>query len=286
MALRTISVASPRLHFSLPITLLFHSLPGADSHVGGVCEAAFAPPLGLLRPLPLQTSIQTLQAVLRPLGAAGGHGPVPDARGPHRHQHDHPQRYPRASVSLRVLLTWRSCPFFVPFYSPVCPFGSCRMEIRLVYMFVFLDNCPWSETNACGCTFIHRQKHSWISVLPSPAFKLGFLDQVTSSRFSQMAVCLARLLFNQKSNHEYCNGTVALKCSCAFVSKWSRDKEVKPSLMRRSTDKKNLESLKKNKKKTTSVQDFLKEGGCKSNIDAYSFWQSVWLKIHVNIRIY
>lgn len=70
--------------------------------------------------------------------------------------------------------------------------------------------------------------------------------------FSQMAVCLARLLFNQKSNHEYCNGTVALKCSRAFAFKWSRDKEAKPSLIRCSTDKKNLELLEN--KKTTSVQ--------------------------------
>lgn len=129
------------------------------------------------------------------------------------------------------------------------------MEIRLVYSRVFSDTRPRSESNACGCTFIHRKKRK--NILEYLCYHLLLSSLVSLIRslllaFSQMAVCLARLLFNQKSNHEYCNGTVALKCSRAFAFKWSRDKEAKPSLIRCSTDKKNLELLEN--KKTTSVQ--------------------------------
>lgn len=71
---------------------LFYSV-GRDSDNGGVPEAAAAAAPGLLRPLPLQTSIQTLQAVLRSSRLSCSYGPVSDAGGPNCHQHDDPQRY-------------------------------------------------------------------------------------------------------------------------------------------------------------------------------------------------
>lgn len=40
----------------------------------------------------------------------------------------------------------------------------------------------------------------------------------------QMAVCLARLLFNQRSNHVCYNGTVLLKCNHAFMVKCNSDR--------------------------------------------------------------
>ncbi|MED6238339.1 hypothetical protein ATANTOWER_017769 [Ataeniobius toweri] len=47
--------------------------PGADSHVDCKFESAVSPPLGLLHPLYIQISIQTLQTMLRPAGSSSDH---------------------------------------------------------------------------------------------------------------------------------------------------------------------------------------------------------------------
>lgn len=253
-----------------------------------MCEAAFAPPLGLLRPLPLQTSIQTLQAVLRPLGAAGGHGPVPDARGPHRHQHDHPQRYAGASASLRVLLTWRSCPFFLLLYSPVCPFGSCRMEIRLVYLRVFLDTCPRSGSNACGCTFIQRKKRK--NILEYLCYHLLLSSLVSLIRSLLLAFprwlsvwhdfyLIRRVIMNIVMEQWRWSVAVHSRLNGAETKKrnrlWLDARQIKRTW-----------NCLKIKKQPRFKGVFLKEGGCQSNNDSHSFRQSVSPKIHINIWIY
>ncbi|MEQ2173084.1 hypothetical protein GOODEAATRI_028041, partial [Goodea atripinnis] len=51
----------------------------ADSHVDCKFESAVSPPLGLLHPLYIQISIQTLQTMLRPAGSSSDHNLLSNA---------------------------------------------------------------------------------------------------------------------------------------------------------------------------------------------------------------